>query len=350
MKKILALILSFQSVDDVEQLIRDLGDDRIEIRERAHGELLTYGEEIVPRLLEAAKSPDAEVRTRALAIAHVVGRADRERAHDADQKRALLLLRRDANAERRPGSGATEGARFDLAALPFADGWVISTSATDYLQRPTMDVEGRGLLTFDVRSIADASGKELEIQRCGRCSPGKVYVKAPPGPLAVRIRGDQVWFSPYNLEFQDPLDGQFRSVGDFRIEVAWPNLRVTSPRSVPTSWLPSMGGSYSAELKEGSAEQGVHTTSCGYACGSRVNRRAEKRFWCECPNGPTPFRPPPSPASTSEFSVSRAIEPMIFFPEEADKGIGLRDVKRITYTFWKPLELPTDVTIPLVAK
>jgi hypothetical protein len=254
MPTILALLIGFQTGGDVESLIRDLADDRIEVRERAHARLLACGEEVVPRLLQAAKTGDAELRTRALTLAEIVGRATRERLHDEDQKKALLLLRRDAEAERRPGSGASEGARFDLNASPFAEGWVISTSVTDYLQRPTMAVEGRGQLSFDVGSIVDAAGKELEVQRCGRCSPRKVYVKAPAGPLAVRIRGDQVWFSPYNLEIKEPLDGQFRNVGDFRIEVAWPNLRVTAPRNVPATWISSMGGTFSADLKEGVEE------------------------------------------------------------------------------------------------
>jgi hypothetical protein len=48
--------------------------------------------------------------------------------------------------------------------------------------------------------------------------------------------------------------------------------------------------------------------------------------------------------------VIRAIGPTIFFPEEEDREIGLSDVKRINYTFWKPITIPIDLTVDVPAK
>ena len=136
------LFLLFQD-PSVESLVRDLGHDLIEVREQAHRRLLEVGEKALPALRAAANSPDLELRNRAASIAEIVGREARERPHDAAEKAALLRQNRDEKAESRPGTGASEGARFDLAATAYDGGWIIHTSFVDYLARRKDEGAGR---------------------------------------------------------------------------------------------------------------------------------------------------------------------------------------------------------------
>lgn len=66
MPMLLVLVLAPQ--DGVEQLIRQLGDDLIETRERASDQLIRMGEPARDALVKASSSPDAEVKSRAAAI------------------------------------------------------------------------------------------------------------------------------------------------------------------------------------------------------------------------------------------------------------------------------------------
>src|SRR5688572_26814366 len=128
----IALLLVAALLQDASQeissLVRDLGADQIEVRERAHRRLLEVGEKALPTLLVAANSSDIELRTRAASIAGKIEREVREKPHDAAEKAALLQLTRDQKAEERPGSGAGEGSRFDISATAFDGGWIVHTS------------------------------------------------------------------------------------------------------------------------------------------------------------------------------------------------------------------------------
>lgn len=251
MALLLALLLCQDPAADIDRLVLDLAHDLIEVREHAQARLLAIGTPGVSALRKALDSSDAEVRLRAAILLEIVERTSRERPHDEDQLQALLLLRRTPEEERRPGSGATKGARFDLQATSFEGGWIVSIRAMNYLARRSDEGPGRGRLRFDVRGITGSDGRVLAVERCGRCSPAKVYVKEAAGPFKVRLTGTQVWFSPYHIEFQNPQDGRRKRIGDFTIEVAWPVLRVTSDREFPEEWLSSMGGPFKCTMKKG---------------------------------------------------------------------------------------------------
>jgi len=262
-----AFLLCQNPATDFDRLVRDLGHERIEVRERAHARLLSLGAPAIPALRRVISSEDAELHLRATAILEALERSDRERIHDADQMAALLFENRtqaDILRERSPGSAATKGARFNLAATAFDDGWVIATGVTDYLDRRSDSGPGKGRVRFDVRSISASNGRDLTIERCGRCSPGKVFVKKSAGALTVRITGEQLWLSPYPLEFKDPFEGQSKRVGDFSITVAWPALRVSSERPFLEEWIPSMGSAFKCTQKEGI---GLNGRDCGMAIG-----------------------------------------------------------------------------------
>jgi HEAT repeat protein len=56
------------SMDDPDALIQQLGDDRIEVRDRAAAALRTFGEKAAPALRRATLSKDPEVKLRAEAL------------------------------------------------------------------------------------------------------------------------------------------------------------------------------------------------------------------------------------------------------------------------------------------
>jgi hypothetical protein len=350
---VMALLLQDPAAES-DRLVRDLGDDRIDVRERAQRRLLQIGEPALPALDAAARSSDAEFMTRATTIAEAVRREARERPHDAEQKAALILLRRDAEAERRPGSGASEGARFDLTATPFEEGRVLTTRVTDYLGR-VPEYPGRGQVRFEIASVQDSAGNELHVDRCGRCSPRQVFVWSRGGDLKVRLRGEQTWFSSYALEFKNPAEGQFHRVGDCTITVAWPLLRVTPQGSISQSLLSSMDLRFQYELKEGVYVPGK---------SGRLLRRGSTRafilretgdHWCDCPAGAQPVPGPAEPLGLSEFHLGRERihSPLAMQPGDAhveEDMIQLEHVSRITCTFWKPITLPIDVTVEVPAE
>ena len=238
-----AILIALLAQADIDSLIRDLDADTLEVRDRAHRALIAKGPSIAPALRGALKSGDEEFRIRANFILDAVERGERERVHDLEEKEALLLLRRSGKPQAELGEGDTEGARFQVSASPFDGGWIIRTQVQDFLRRRVDSGPGRSQLQFDVKSV-----NELPIERCGACSPRLVYVKAPPGPLKVRLTGEHVWFSPYHLEFKDPVAGQKRRVGEFTVEVVDFSLKVTST-SFPADWFQSMEPTCSLELR-----------------------------------------------------------------------------------------------------
>src|SRR4029450_5883274 len=54
-----------QDVDPISQFILDLGDERVTVRESALQGLLARGPKVIPRLRDALRSLDVEVRQRA---------------------------------------------------------------------------------------------------------------------------------------------------------------------------------------------------------------------------------------------------------------------------------------------
>ena len=83
-------------------------------------------------------------------------------------------------------------------------------------------------------------------------------------------------------------------------------------------------------------------------------RRTKKEHWCDCPNGPQPVVAPVAPVRIDRFSVGRdrSEDSKVFFPEAFDsivevENLALEHLARITFTFWKPIEIPIDFTVEL---
>src|SRR5262245_31480202 len=62
---VFAMLALLGGPSEIERLVADLGDDRVEIRDRAVAELLRKGREARPALEAAQLSPDLEIRERA---------------------------------------------------------------------------------------------------------------------------------------------------------------------------------------------------------------------------------------------------------------------------------------------
>ena len=345
---IAAVLVGQISSSEVESLVRDLGHEVLEVRERAHRKLLEAGAAALPALNAAANSNDAELRLRAAAIAEIVGRAGREKVHD-DAQKAELLRGQVGEAEKCPGSAASEGARFDLDVSAFEGGWVIRTFATDRLSRRKDAGPGQGRLAFDVQ-VLDSQGNERVVDKCAKCSPKKVFVRGTNVPMKVRVLGSQTWFSPYELVFKNPIERQSRKVGDFTIEVIAGGLTVSSPTDFPYDWIRSMIANCAVDLKPGLPPP---RRPSARTLIKRLAPREEpvRLSWCDCPRGPEP--PPPSPGSPRihSFNITMPIDwnaTETDCNESADRPYTLADYASLKYTFWKPITLPIDVTVDLI--
>lgn len=94
--------------DKIKELVRKLGDDSFQMREKASGQLVALGRKAVPLLKQALKDSDVEVVRRAEECLRRIG--DGSPAAQVDAAARLLALRKPAGA-----------AETLLAFLPFAD-------------------------------------------------------------------------------------------------------------------------------------------------------------------------------------------------------------------------------------
>ena len=77
--------------------------------------------------------------------------------------------------------------------------------------------------------------------------------------------------------------------------------------------------------------------------------RDRKGLWCDCVNGPQPAPPKVSPDCTSDFAAASK-DPLFWEDPGEERSLAVEDLARITYTFWKPVEIPIDVTVTVTAK
>ncbi|HTF57902.1 MAG TPA: HEAT repeat domain-containing protein [Planctomycetota bacterium] len=237
MTALLSLALLVQSEPrQIDDLIRDLGDDLIEVREKAQRALTQIGASAIPALRKAVASDDPERALRARAVWLRFDRGERQREHDAKELAALLEENRPPDLEKPGGrrwSALTEGARFALGAVPRDGGLVIYTEFEPFLYRYDRLCQRKGDVRFDIEKACTLEGREIPLVRCARRSPRMVLAKDHDGPMRIRVRGVQTWFSRYEVEFSEPKMGQSQLVGDMPIEVAWPRIKVTSMGGFP---------------------------------------------------------------------------------------------------------------------
>lgn len=83
--------------------------------------------------------------------------------------------------------------------------------------------------------------------------------------------------------------------------------------------------------------------------------KGDRKFWCNCPGGPTPILPRPEPERARAFGTrpNEAANPLESesAPGRIDEwDLTLEHFARITYTFWKPIEIPIDLTVKVSPK
>lgn len=321
---------AFQDSSELDRLIASLASDSMEAREKAVDRLVELGPGSLPALRKAAGSGDPEVRARAMAAINDIERLERERLHDVSEKERLLGKRReesDQKAEKEPGALFTGAARFELSTRPFHGNVVLYTFAVNY-----MYVEQRWEdIPFDVVEVKDKDGKLLDLERCGRCSPGTILVRNAAGPLRAHVKGTQRWYSEYQVEFKDPRNGDRKSVGEFSIQVEWPNLKVTSRRGWPKDVMGRVGSHFSFDVHEGVLQPiGILV---GGGNGGHFGGVFSSQWWCACKGGPSPVKEKPKPELIRTFDVL------------GGDGYTLDQVKSITYSFFKPMEEPVEFTV-----
>jgi hypothetical protein len=320
---LVAVGLSLQDPDELGRLAAALGADAVEERDRARARLLEVGEPALPALRPLAEAADAELRLRARFLIETIERRAAERRHDEAQRRVVFREGPPApTGEEVRHSVRTEGALFVFGRKPFGGHAVAYTG-----RRAIKDIR----VEFRVAKAADPAGRDVEVEACGRCSPGMVLVKTA-GPFRLRLQGVRTWFSPYEIVFESPKLGDFRKVGDATIRVAWPDLAVRSERGWPPAVLSSIGDEFRFELLPG--RERVETLDFVSDKPFRgIGSTEPPAGWCYCVKGPSPVRPPP-PRETELRVVG------------GGEGTPLEDVARIRYTFRKPVEEPFEVESP----
>lgn len=336
----LCLLLRWQEDAEIEKAIRALANN--ETREAAEERLAALGEKALPALRKAVEESTPEQSLRAKAMIATVERLQGERKHDAEE-RANLLRRtgfaRDQENMKDPGTGWIDGGRFDLSANLTAGGTVVWTTSRNYLTRepvPSAD------LTWDIAAVTDAAGKQATIERCGVCSPKLVFAKGVQGPVQVRVKGTLLWFSPSEVTFTDPKDGDRARLGEFTIEVAWPALKVGSKKPLPQDLFARIGGQFEYTVRPGVLDRprmdfGGMGVGAGGGGGGRFT--GKRSGWCLCEEGPRPM--PERPKTETVASV-------LF--KRSGRTNPLTDVATITCPIRKPVQEPVDLTVEVTPR
>jgi hypothetical protein len=336
-KLALTVFLFFlQDAAEIDRLIRALGSDVAAERDKAQNRLLEIGPPALPALRKAAGEGDAEIRRRAAAIVEDVERFGREKAQDeAEMARRLAKcadLIKSISKDDGPGCVRTPGAHWFVSTRPLNGGLALLVHPTDFLDIGDAHAE----MQFDLE-VTDLDGKALAIERCGVCSPTRVYVPGQTGKLRVHVKGMHTWYSPYKLEFDAPKKGDQRKVGPLTIQVSWPELKVVSSRGWPKESLSWIGRSFSYDTKPGVPFPPIGGIGIGGGKGGGYSFSSNR--WCGCKDGPKPWVEKSKPELIREWAVTGG-----------EKYHRLDQVATIYYTVHKPVESPVDFTVEIEPK
>ena len=315
------LALRLQEAGEAERRIDELGDPDVEVRDRAQGRLLEMGPSILPALRRAASHEDAEIRCRAREVVEDLERLERERAHDAVQRKTELETDPPDPGKSPPPTARTDGITFAFVKRGSANGTVLTTFAA---HKRSVQVD------YEVARVTDESGRELALERCERCGPRQVLVKHQ-GTIRPFLKGTRLWFSPYTLEWKAPRAGESRKAGDFTISVDWPWLSVECRRDWPPEVLGQMEPWF---VFKGPGDAASHT---GFVARPAIVERPrpaprDHPGWCS-----RLVMPEPPDAKTHPSPRGILYE-----------RIRIEDVESIQYRFLKPVEESFEVEGPWI--
>ena len=342
----LATLLA-QDSPEIERLLTELGHERIEVREKAHARLVEIGSPALAALRRILESSTGEVQARVRTIIGDLDRVEAEQARDEDMKRRTVKRCRREDREfeaawEQQGLGKqirSETAWFSFGGWIFKEHHALHATVRSNLRSVGLEpgpVDGG--IEWDVIGAVDMDGKELPIERCGKCSPGRLLIKNTHGPFKAKVRGTHLWFNPYPLEFADPKNGDTRKVGDFTIVVDWPVLRITSRSGRTREVLKATGTRFSIEGKPG-VDIGIRDEMV-IGGGGGGGFRSGSNIWCGC-DTPAPAVAKPAPERFRE-SKAECRDTVGFF--ERPK---LDQVAKILFVFNKPIEEPIEFTVDI---
>lgn len=323
---LLACLLLAQEPDLVEQL----GDPDIGVRERAAAALAAQGSAAREKLTAARKHADPEVRSRAYDL---LCRFDPDLALERlKNSQRWLHMTLVAGRSGTPADAAdVDGARFRFSRRPWAPkGEVLGTIVETGLE-PSL----RGQVLWSLVSVdGDAP---LAVETCALHSPGRVYIPGPaPGKIVVRLKGTRHWRCEVPVEFKNPQDGDQKTVGGYTLTLKWPELRVASERPVLQTELSASvdASEIRGELRPGREPRrfgGRVTLVATAACGGDERPNPA---WCGCEEKPYPGARQ-APATMTEFHVHAGL-----------MGASFDDYSSVTLPFHLPVEEPFEVTSP----
>jgi len=339
----LATLPGPQDSPDLESLIVSLGSDAVEVRAKAQDRLLELGLRAVPALEKCLAVAEPEVRARAKALLAEIDRLERDRRHDETERKRLLEAHRQEDDEKkypRLEGAPPGGARFQFTVRRFGDGFIVETFAINHLVEDATHARHPGRVDFDVVDILDKEGRPLKIERCGDCSPKMVFAGSASAPIRVHMKGVHLWYSPHQIEFPNPRNGERKQVGEFTFEVEWPALKLSSRRAWPKDVLHEAGAEFRYEVKPEVTGSPPVFGGVGPGGGGGGRYGNQRKYWCQCEDGPKPVPEKAKPELLRTSQVRNG----------ADITHRLDQVAKIEYLFLRPIEEPFDFAVELSPK
>ncbi|HEU4339647.1 MAG TPA: hypothetical protein VFS19_06225 [Planctomycetota bacterium] len=336
----IACVAVFQDpAANIERAILRLSNDDAQVRARAEADLLAFGPKAIPALREASKTVGALTREAAQRLLLQIESIEFERPRDAENRKKIFARNESRESLWRDSYPLSmEGAYYRWTARSLGGGLVVTSS---FLPSYLVEIE------HDFKSAADKDGKEIAVKRCGKCSPGWVYVDHP-GPLTLKLTGTRRWYSDLPLEFANPKNGDMLRVGDFLVTVKWPKLEVTALKPCPEEVAKKTNATFDFELKEPRKAYDTMGVGGGGGGGGRYGGRFggkseipyTKENWCMCLDGPKPVsNEKPEVKTMSTWTIEQSVTGG-YTPASVD------EVASISFKFSKPVEENWVLDIP----
>jgi hypothetical protein len=330
MLRLLLLAVLLAPQDDVDDLLRRLGDADAAVREKASAALASRGDAARAALEKARTSQDPEIRARATAVLMSIDPAFYLSCQQKTQRPLKFMLLADAKNDSPDTCSITDGARFSFSRRAWApDGQSLGT-VFEIQMEPCL----QGTIEW---SVAGVRGSAAGVETCDVHSPRLVYLPGPaPANAVVLVKGLRRWTCDLPLEFKDPADGQTKRLGPFGVSLAWPCVvveadapvkapvlnQILKPEDIRYTLKPSVN-------RFGGRQNFVVRIGCG---GVRPGTTVPAA-WCGCDGKPTKLVRTPDPMLQT-LKVSPSGRP------------PLEDLESISLMLHLPVEEPFEVTSP----
>jgi hypothetical protein len=338
-------LAGFQDDAEIAKWIADLGHDEVARREAAQAKLLKSGEKALPELRKAVASKDAEIAARVRTLILLIDRPERERQHDALERKRVLnlhsvdfknarasdvleklkqLLNADFAGEIDPAARVTLTAKDETlrkildeiedqakCTIRHQEGvWQVGSSKSprkpraylpgtwlDLTRTPIEDgkvkgirfkakMEGMSSVFIDSWEAQGNDGHPRRVARCEPCGPYYAFVETGGEELRVRLKGRIQWNSHYEVQVANPEVAESFLIGSYVIQYEYPKLRVTSkePLELYQFLYAELVGTYKGRVQDSSPP-------IRFEAPPRPEKMREPGRWCDCGPGPKPDPP-----------------------------------------------------------